>query len=136
MIKYVNMIEYTREQFLELYNDLPEQLKNAMGSDRTTDVVERLSNQESLDDDQHSAFVKLVGDLLLGLVPPSSFKKELTKAKIKKGSADKIELAVKRFILYPVKELIADLYDEEIVVPTQKKSSKSGASDKYREGIE
>jgi len=144
------MVEYTRDQFLELYKDLPEELQEAMGSDRTTDTIKRLSNEEELNDEQHSAFVKLVGDVLLGLVPPSEFKEELVKADIKEESAKKIDQAVRRFIFYPVKDLLTDLYREKVEIPEgapspsvkkeekeeKEEEKKPPSKDKYREPIE
>jgi len=145
------MVEYTKEQFIELYKDLPEELKTAMESDRTVDVIEQLSDQEELDSDQHRAFVKIVGDVLIGLTKPSQFKKELELAGIKKKSAEKINETIQRFVFYPVRKTLGKLYQEEISAtkrPVQAqgkkqqkeikeiKVQKKKTGDKYREEIE
>lgn len=151
------MVEYSREQFVELYKDLPEDLKKAMSSERTIDTTERLSDQEDLSDEEHHAFVKAIGDVLLGLVKPSKFKEELEKAGISKKGAEKINSSVQRFIFYPVRDTLAQLYEEELKIKKgpeveelkeetgekeekkekQKKPKKvKKEGDKYREEIE
>ncbi len=134
------MEQVSRKQFLELYKNLPQELKEAMGSDRTVSAVERMSDQEELNSEQHSAFVTLVGEVFVGLLPPSEFKEALIeKAGIDKKSAEKINQAFHSSAFYYVQETLADLYQEKLDI--KKDESKPvkrspGGKDRYREPIE
>ncbi len=134
------MKQISREEFLELYKGLPQELKQAIGSDRTVDTIERTSNQEELNDEQHSAFVSLVGRVFLGLLPPSQFKDSLVKeGGIDKKSAEKINQIFNSSVFYYVQDILADLYQEKLEIKRKKsKSTKRtpGDKDKYREPIE
>ncbi len=132
-------MKLSREDFLELYNDLPKELQDAMESDKTVSTTERLIDQQDLNNDQAEALVDLIGDSLMGLLPPSEFESALKKRGIPEEKAKKIKEAVSRFVFYPVKETLSNLYEEEMEgdEKEEKKGPKKKISkDRYREPIE
>lgn len=134
------MEKISREQFLGLYKNLPQELKEAIGSNRTVNAIERISDQEELSSEQHSAFVRLVGEVFIGLLPPSQFEDALVeKAGVNKKSAEKINQVFHSSVFYYVQDVLAGLYQEKLDVkrkePKQTKRS-SSKGDKYREPIE
>ncbi len=137
-------MKLSREEFLELYNDLPKELQDAMESDKTVTTTERLIDQQDLDNDQAAALVDLIGDSLMGLLPPSEFEGALKKRGIPEEKAKKIKEAVSRFVFYPVKETLSNLYEEDVEsdkVEGDEKQEKRGpkkksTKDRYRESIE
>lgn len=137
-------MKISREQFLELYKDLPEELQYAMSSERTIDATERLIREYELSEGQSSALIEIIGHTLLGISAPSDCEQCLVKAGIAKEKAKKIDQAVNRVIFFPVRRILNELYRKEIEITEeeeqkeQKAVSKkeAKASDKYREAIE
>ena len=81
MVKFVNriinMLEYSKEQILELYKSLPKELKNAFDAEETIDALEKVSNDYKLSGKDTDKLVAVVSQVLLGLLSPNEFEKEL-----------------------------------------------------------
>jgi len=138
-------MKISREQFLELYNDLPEELRYAMSSERTIDATERLIEEYKLNDSHSSALIEVIGHTLLGVSPPSECAQCLIKAGISKKNAEKISQAVNRVIFFPARRILSELYQENVETTgkeeqgkqkTRSRKKKLETLDKYREGIE
>ena len=138
-------MEISREQFLELYKDLPEELKYAMSSERTIDTTERLIKEHELSEEQSSALIEVIGHTLLGISAPSECEKELIKAGITKKKAKEISRAVSRTVFFPVRKILGELYQEAVKVEekdgqkeqkTVSRKKKSDTPDQYREDLE
>ncbi len=84
-----------------------------------------------------SGLTKLVGNVLLGLLPPSEFQKELeTELKLTSEVVKKVFHEINRFIFYPVQIELSKLYPTE-AMPTatiQTPAAKSPASEKAEIG--
>ncbi len=137
--------EYTSKQLRELYIKLPEELKEALSSDETADTIEKVCKKNEITDERVSAVADLTGYVLRGVLPPDQFREELEKeTKIEKGIAKKITQEINRFIFYPVKRSLEDIYSMEITPPAQmeipgpmkKKTVEKGKKDTYREPVE
>lgn len=137
--------KYTSEQFWKLYKELPQELKDAVSSEETGnsifDICERNKISENLD-----GVVEYVGQVLVGVLPPDDFQETLEEeVKLKKGVAKKVVQEINRFIFYPVKSSLEELYKIEITPPAKMKvtppaSEKPPAvptgTDRYREAVE
>ena len=137
------MAKYSKEQLWELYKELPEELKEAIFSEKTANNVYSNCKKNGLEDEEKiSQISENVGYVLLGLIAPEEFKKILLKeVKLRKETAEKIYREIIRFVFFPLKKEIEGLYKIKIeVVPepkdilsvkTPKKKSKK--QDTYRE---
>jgi hypothetical protein len=149
--------EYTREQFWKLYEKLPQELKDALFAEETGnnihDICERNGILEKLDQ-----LVEYVGQVLLGVLPLDEFQKTLEKElELDPEVAKKVYQEIFRFIFYPVKTSLEELYKTEIAPiagvpvkppvkrvteekpetsPEEKPERKSKGVDRYREPIE
>ena len=107
--------EYTKEQFWKLYEKLPQELKDALFAEETGDnihdICERNGVLENLDQ-----VVDYVGRVLVGLLPPDDLQETLERElEINKERAKKISQEINRFIFYPVKASLEELYKIEMV---------------------
>lgn len=143
------MTEYNQEQLWGLFNVLPKKLKDAIFSEETADVISNICKEHKIEDTQKSKIAELVGDSLMGLLPPNKLHEYIkTETGIEQAEAEKVALAINRFILYPVKEALGSLYEIEFAPGgkiikskidkskvVEKKSKKASAKDTYRESI-
>ena len=137
------------KEFFKLYEKLPEELQDLISSTEMGDSLENICTQY----DVLSYLYEVndyVGNVLLGLLPPNEFEETLQKGlSIEKDKAKKITREVNRFVFYPVKSLLEDMYNIELApvakietkLPVTKKEEvkeikKPVKSDTYREPIE
>jgi len=142
--------KYTSEQFWKLYEKLPQELKDALFAEETGnniyEICERNGISENLDQ-----IVEYVGQVLVGVLPPDELPETLEKEiKLEKEVAKKVSQEINRFIFYPVKTSLEELYKIEIapiagtpVKPLPRKKiegeelkEKPKREDVYREPIE
>ena len=136
--------KYTSEQFWKLYEKLPQELKDAVSAEETGnhiyDICKRNGVPENLDE-----LSEYVGQALVGVLTPGDFQETLEKDMgLKKETARKVAQEINRFIFYPVKSNLEELYKIEIAPPAKMKvtppaSEKPPApsrEDVYREAID
>jgi len=109
-----NMKENNQKQLRELFNVLPKELKDAIFSEKTADVIFNICKKYQVKGDKRSKIAKLVGDSLMGLLSPDKLEGVIkTEINVEQVEAEKIALEINRFILYPVKEALHSLYKIE-----------------------
>ena len=137
--------KYTPEQFWKLYEKLPQELKDALFAEETGnaiyDICKRNGAEENLDQ-----IVEYVGQVLVGVLPPEEFQETLEKElKLEKDVVKNVAREINRFIFYPVKSSLEELYKIEIAPPAkptgitpppEEKPSAPPRKDVYREPIE
>jgi len=143
--------EYSKEQIWKLYEKLPPELKEAIFSEDTADNVWDICSRNGIEDERISEVARYTGRVLMGLLPPDELPETLEKElKVDKGMAKKISQEINRFILYPVKTSLEELYKIEIAPiagtpvkpPSRKKiegeelKEKPKREDVYREPVE
>jgi len=106
--------EYTKEDFWKLYKKLPQEIKDALFAEETGnnifEICRRNKIAKNLDE-----IVNYTGQVLLGVLPPEEFQEILEKKlKIGKEEAKKINREIFRFIFYPIKTSLEELYKIEI----------------------
>jgi len=111
--------KYTSEQFWKLYKKLPQELKDALFAEETGnniyDTCKRNGIEENLEE-----VVEYVGQVLVGVLPPEEFQETLEKeAGIEKNLVKKVAQEINRFVFYPVKPLLEELYKTEIAPPAK-----------------
>lgn len=70
------MEEYTKEQLMELYEQLPENLKKAVFSTEIGELIKKICEENNLKD-SYSVMLKQVGYVFLGILSPNEFKETL-----------------------------------------------------------
>jgi hypothetical protein len=113
--------EITKEQFWKLYSKLPQDLKDALFAEETGNNIYEICKRNEVEENL-GEIVDLVGQVLLGLLPPNEFQETLEKElKLERERAKKISQEIYRFIFYPVKASLEELYKIEIAAPAQPK---------------
>jgi hypothetical protein len=107
--------EYSKEQIWKIYEKLPSELKEAIFSEETADSIWDICSRNGIEDERISAIAKYTGRVLMGLLSPNDLEDALKKElKVEKEAAKKISQEINRFILYPVKARLEELYKIEI----------------------
>lgn len=140
--------KYTKEEYWELYKKLPQELKDALFDEETGDNIYEICKRNEIEENLE-AIVDCVGNVLLGLLPPEDFQKTLEKElSMEEAVAKKIAQEINRFVFYPVKPALEQLYKTG-VAPTEieepsfvettegkEKQTKPAREDIYKEPIE
>lgn len=134
------MPEYPKEQLWKIYENLPEELKEAIFSEETANNIGRVCEENKISEEKISEVARYTGHVLTGLLPPSEFQEILEiELKLESEIAKKVSFEINRYIFRPVKESLKLLYEEERPekeeVP-EKEEKKPKKRDVYREPIE
>lgn len=130
--------QYTKEEIWKLYEKLPHTLKEAIFGEDTADNVWNICERNNVD--QVSEVARLVGNVLLGILPPSEFQKNLEEElKLAPEVSKKVFQEIHRQIFYPVQIELSKLYPGETTpIPPAlevKPEEEVGKEDIYRESI-
>jgi len=99
------MQEYTEEQFLEKYASLPQELKTAMSSVESSDIIQAISKKHELQIDQMGELASETGFVLLGFTKPEEYIRNLkNRLQVDPKKAKEIALEVNSQIFSKVKE--------------------------------
>jgi hypothetical protein len=109
----------TQEQYWQLFQKLPDELKEVVLSEKTAKNIYDICQRNEIDDIV-SEIASITGQVLVGVLPPEEFQETLGKElKIEKDIAKKVAQEINRFIFYPVKPLLEELYKIEIAPPAK-----------------
>jgi len=112
------MSSYTKKELFKLFERLPAELKEALLAEDTADTIHNIARRYGIEK-QVSALAERVGRVLLGILPPEQLPDVLEQEmKIEKEKAQKIALEVNRFILYPVKTSLGEIYKGVQLAPS------------------
>lgn len=135
------MPDYSPEQLWPLYEKLPEDLKEAIFSEKTANLIHDICTKNGMEKEM-SEVAKYTGYVMLGLLPPDEFQKTLKEElKLKNDLAKKVALEITRFIFFPVKESLEAIYKIKIEKPARPAQAPERAAEKpkkdiYRETLE
>ncbi len=148
------MTNYSSEQLEKLLNNLPQGLQEVILNNETNDLIYKVLENNQVLDKRAGQISDLIRNVLFGLLPPTEFVPALEKeAGLDNGLAKKIGQEINRFVFFPVKESLAQLYQtgsspspKTKENPTISKAQPGGEipeppaapdkSDTYREAIE
>ncbi len=121
------MVNYTREQLAKLYKELPNELKDWIAADDTNDKIYQALQDNGILDERCGLVSDLIRNVLFGLLPPEDFQSALEKeVKFKKDLAKKITQEINRFVFFPIKIILNDLYKIEAAAETQESQAEAG----------
>jgi len=144
---------YPKEKLQEIYESIPQDLKEALFSQETADTINDICLENNLEEKQISKIIEYVGYVFLGLLSPNDFEKTIKeKLIIKDDLAQKISRQITRLVFLPLKTSLELIHKTEIKLPPgiaeeklpaeeefpkeEKISSGKGGKDTYRELIE
>lgn len=146
------MAEYNKKQLWGLFKVLPDELKDTVLSEDTADSILSICQRYRVEDEKISKISELVGNSLMGLLPPDELQDSLEEeVNLDPEIAKKVSQEINRFIFYPVKEILSSFYEIEFVpggkiielTPEKKRKKKIELAEKkpstkdvYREPIE
>jgi len=94
---------------------LPEELKEALFSEKTTDAIFNVCDRNGVEEDKIPQISEYVGQVLLGILPFEDFERALKeKVGLNAQKAKKVSSEMFHFVFYSVKEALATLYATEI----------------------
>ena len=132
------MEKLSQDELWAIYDTLPNVLKDAIFSE---DTAEAISNNCKLHDvEKTSEVAKIVGRILMGLLPPELFQETLQdEVGLEQDIAKKLAIEIEHFVFNPVKNELDALYNEDR--PPEQKVEKKEAeppkkADTYREPAE
>jgi hypothetical protein len=139
--------EYTKEELWKIIEKLPDELKEAVFSEKTAEDIFNICTRNGIEDERMSKVAKYVGRVLMGLLPPSEFEETLEKeVGIEKEVAKGIKREVEMLIFYPVRTRLEEIYKIEIAPPARatkitppprpEEKPSPPRTDIYRESIE
>ncbi len=108
-----------RKEYLKLKKNLPRNLQKLLSSTEMHESLESICKKHEV---FHylSSVHEYVGKAILGLLPPDEFQKTVQEGLgLSKEKAKNITKEINRFIFYPVKSLLEDLYNMEIAPMAQ-----------------
>ena len=109
--------KYTSEEFWKLYEKLPQELKDALFAEETGNNIYDICKKNGVEENLE-AIVDLIGQVLVGVLVPEDFQETIEKElRLEKKAAKKITQEINRFIFYPVKPALEQLYKIEIAKP-------------------
>jgi len=142
--------EYTREQLWKLYEKLPDELRETIFSAETADNIWDICDRNEVD--AVSKVAKYAGYVLMGVLAPDEFQETLEEeVGLEKEMAKKVTREVNRFIFYPVKSSLEEIYktpitppparpkvapSPEATAPSEEKPTTPPSKDVYREPLE
>ena len=135
--------QYSQEEFWKLYEKLPQELKDAIFSGDTADHIVNICKRYDIAEGNIPNIVKQIRNVLLGLLSPNDFQGVLElELKIEKEVSEKIFHEVNRFIFYPVKAELEQLYGvktgdgDAFTERAEQKQNRTAGEDRYREVVE
>jgi len=146
--------EYSREELWKLYEKIPQELKETIFSEETAVSIAEICGRNEIEDERISEIARYTGRVLLGILPPDEFQATLEKeVALKKEVAKTVAQEINRFVFYPVRGALEQLYKMEIAppirgtispkaapsaeaAPSKEEPSPPSAKDVYREPVE
>ncbi|MCX6738216.1 MAG: hypothetical protein NTY11_02280 [Candidatus Parcubacteria bacterium] len=105
------MEELSRDELWAIYNTLPDTLKDAIFSEDTAEAIFNICKLYEIN--KNSEVAKIIGKILMGLLPPEFLKDTLQEELgISEDIAKKATMELEHFILNPVKKDLDVLYQE------------------------
>jgi hypothetical protein len=129
-----------KNEYLEIYKKLPEQVRDLFWSEEVALIIKKLEQRYGI---KRSAVPVITGFVLLGLIPLSNLPKVIRiKARISEEEAEDLADDIKRHILLPVKSFLEKEYEEKLIIKEKKEGDEEievalnrSKKDPYKEPI-
>lgn len=126
---------YPKQQLWEIYENLPEELREAIFSQETAENINKVCDQNQIGDKSNQV-ARLTGEVLMGLLAPDEFEDALeTELDLNPEKAEKVCFQINRYIFRPVQSSLRVLYEETMEEKEGEKKEQPEKEDIYREPI-
>lgn len=133
--------DYSKEEIWRLYENLPEELKEAIFSEIVAEDLYKICKRNKIKDCPKLS--KIVGYVFLGLLPPEKLKETLkSELFLTSKESEEVFQEIERFVFFPYRRGLSILYGKKIEEPfeekqtTEEKIDEKEIRDIYREPIE
>jgi hypothetical protein len=107
-------MEYTQEQILEKYKDLPEDVKNAMFSVDTSEIIQRIGRENQLTTEKIGILADEIGLFMLGITHPNEFIGNIKdRLGIEKEAARNIARQINEKVFQKIRESLRKVHGQE-----------------------
>ncbi|MFA5087015.1 MAG: hypothetical protein WC470_01785 [Candidatus Paceibacterota bacterium] len=144
------MEEFTKEYFWNTYKTLPEELKEAIFSEKNNQIIYNICSKIGLDEDQTSIVAKYAGRVLMGLLPLKNFSVTLElELNIDENLANQIcqeiNLAIFKHLRLalnkmeeqkPENQELPDLYQQDVIKTSELNEKENKLTELVNEGKE
>jgi len=139
------MKQLTKEQYWKLFNSLSEEMKDVIFSEKTAKDIADIGERNEIDN--VSLLADCISQVLFGILPPDELRETLEKdLGLKKSQSQTLMQEINRFIFYPIKANLEEMYNTEILpkdrgdikkeIKSIKEETPQTGQDTYRESIE
>ncbi|MDP2930426.1 MAG: hypothetical protein Q8N56_02335 [bacterium] len=130
------MTEYTREQLNKVYKGLPQELKDWTSSEEMNNSIYQVFEENDILDNRANIISALIRNTLYGLSSPERFYDSLiNEVGLDQNLAKKVGQEINRFVFFPVKELLAQLYQTNSATDSETKESPAASKSPEEEKI-
>lgn len=137
------MKQLTKDQYWKLFKSLPDEMKDVIFSEKTAKDINDIGERNQINN--ISLLADCVSQVLFGVLLPNDLPKVLEEdLGLKKSQLSSVMQEINRFIFYPIKPLLEELYRTELTPIAKQETIPSGeertayvsSKDAYRETIE
>jgi len=104
------MLQITKKQILEKWDNIPETLKEALFSDEIETIILKICQNHKLNDQQIEIIGLAIGDVLLGFLPPALLSQQLEKDGFPSDLTASISKEINEKVFAPLIEELAQIY--------------------------
>ena len=135
------MEELSKDELWGIYKTLCPELKDAIFSEDTADAIWNITRLHEIEDT--SKLGKLVGQVLMGLLPPQFFKDTIKdELGLNEDIAKKVSMEMEHYVFNQVKKELNELYAEAGIEPNERRETEEEPKeqekgpDDYREPVD
>ena len=123
--------EHPKEKLQEIYEILPEDLRQALFSQEIADMISDICVDENISEKQIDKISKYVGYVILGILSPNDLEKTIKEDLfLEEPSARRINQQILRLIFLPLKTSLELIHKTEIELPSEITEEKIAAKEK------
>ena len=112
--------DFPKEKLQEIYESIPQDLKEALFSQETADTINDICSENNLEEKQISKIIEYVGYVFLGLLSPNDFEETIKdKLFLTEELSRKINRQIIRIIFLPLKTSLELIYKIKIELPKE-----------------
>ncbi len=132
-----NPEDFPKEKLQEIYEILPEDLKEAIFSEEISATINDIGVENSLNEKQNSKLIEYVGYVFLGLLSPNDFEKNIKeKLFLTEALAHRIYQQIVRTVFIPLKTSLELIHKTQINMPSAVKEKEEKEQKKVAEKTE
>jgi len=144
--------KYSKQEFWDIYENLPEELQETIFSEKTAEYINTVCEKQEIEPEKISEVARFTGRVLMGLLKPEEFKQLMQEdLDLSKEKAENVFRGISRLVFMPHRQTLEALHGieisslpkpetpsgetEEKISPKREAPDKKPGKDRYREPI-